>query len=380
MNNFLETMIRISTNLVEDMNNGTNNPENILENFIRMSYLDYCLMINPRMYETFVYDNNENIEILRRKLDRRDDIEQKIILINAEKEKIIRYLESDEISDEIAISNKPIPEFFELMKGKYEQAQNDPDMRDIFDDDEGKQLKIKSDIFIENADKFLKVKTVEEVELPEIFINQPQLRNFTSPDEILKELKEQNLDDLSNFIPLNFSQFGAIKQIGIQEILDESFKLLYIHSQEKYFELLRAEEKKLKEEYGLVVTEEIIDINEKTYNVNLEDDNSDFGNTITIDLPNFPRIKNRRNGDGLTCLSRERTALLVDTLREVNVFLKDDLQPNINTAKAVQVLTGFSYNKLRTDLTAIPSKEDLLATQQILQKSIDLIIKQLKKR
>jgi hypothetical protein len=60
--------------------------------------------------------------------------------------------------------------------------------------------------------------------------------------------------------------------------------------------------------------------------------------------------------------------------------LNEDLQTNTNVAKAVQALTGFSSNRLRTDLTAIPLKEDLLATQKILQDSIDLIVRQLNKR
>ncbi|MDH4459814.1 MAG: hypothetical protein QE277_00215 [Flectobacillus sp.] len=376
MNNLVELMVRSATNWTDDVNNGVTNPEDILKNFMQMSYLDYCLIINPRMYETFVYDNNENIEILRRKLDRRDDIEQKIVLIKAEKEKIIKYLESDEISETIAMINKPLTIFFELMKRKYEQVQNDPDIRDSFNDNEGKEL----NIFIENADKFLKVKNVEEIGLPKILANQPQLLNLSSPDEILKELSEQKLDDLTQFIPISFSELEEIKQIDNEKILDETFKLLYIHSQEQYFEMLRVEEKRIKEDYSLIDTEETIDTNEGTSNVPLEDDKSDLGNTITIDLPNFPRAKNRKNGDNLTCLSREATAVLIDTLREAKAFLDEEFQSNINIAKAVQVLTGFSYNRLRTDLTAISSKKELLATQEILQKSIHLINKRLAKK
>ena len=104
------------------------------------------------------------------------------------------------------------------------------------------------------------------------------------------------------------------------------------------------------------------------------------GTEIKINLPNLPRAKNRKNGDGLTCLSREQTALLIDTLREINVILKEEFQYNTNVAKAVQVLTGYSHNKLRTALTAPHKKEDLIATQEILQKAIDLINKHLKKK
>lgn len=107
---------------------------------------------------------------------------------------------------------------------------------------------------------------------------------------------------------------------------------------------------------------------------------SQDNNTITIGLPNFPRTNSRRKNDELTYLSRERTALLIDILREVNVFLKEDFQSNVNVAKAIQVLTGYTHNKLRTDLTAIPANEDLVATKEILQKSINLIDNQLKKR
>ena len=116
----------------------------------------------------------------------------------------------------------------------------------------------------------------------------------------------------------------------------------------------------------------IIDI-EKTEDIENE-------GTIIIDLPKFPRAKFRTKNDDLTCLTRYRTALLVDTLRQVKVFLSEDFQPNIHVAKAIQVLTGYSHNKLRTDLTAVHEKEDLIATQEILQKAIDLITKQLKNK
>lgn len=120
------------------------------------------------------------------------------------------------------------------------------------------------------------------------------------------------------------------------------------------------------------IEEVIIDI-EKTEDIENE-------GTITIDLPKFPRAKFRTKTDDLTCLTRERTALLVDTLRQVKVFLSEDIQPNTHAAKAIQVLTGYSHNKLRTDLTANYKKEDLVATQEILQKAIDLINKKLKKK
>lgn len=364
MNNLFGTLLNMSLGLVEDVKNGIIKDEDIFERFTNMSYLDYCKMLNPRMYETFGYDNNENIEMLRKKLDRRDDIDQKRILIQAEKDKIIKYLESDEISEELAIFNKPIPDFFEFMKIKYEQAQNDPEMRDIFDDEDGQKLKSRAEIFIESADKFLNVGAFEEIELPVFFTENPQLRDLTSPDKILLELDKHNINDLTKFIPLNFSKLEGVELIQIPEIMDNSFKILQIHSQEQYYELLRIEERKL------------IGEAESSEHVSRE--------STKKEILKIPITIERGNTDTYTKLTVSQTAILFDYLSEAEATFSEtkhnEYLKKINKAKAIQVLTGYRFGSITDSMEANTQKKkatDIREVRKIIEKIKELIIRDL---
>jgi hypothetical protein len=110
-------------------------------------------------------------------------------------------------------------------------------------------------------------------------------------------------------------------------------------------------------------------------------DNSDK-NFQTIDIK-IPKIKVRRKDDTFTSLSAEQTAILFHYLKTKKVILNDkNLQPDTEIAKAIKILTGYSDNTIRQNLTKSKqkeeiSKDDLIVTQKILKEIITLINKDL---
>lgn len=90
----------------------------------------------------------------------------------------------------------------------------------------------------------------------------------------------------------------------------------------------------------------------------------------------------RRKNDEITVLSQLETTLFINYLREINVFysLNDERLNAINCAKALQVLTGFSHNKTRTELSSFSkNKSELVAIRRVLENLLKLIEKDLGK-
>lgn len=88
----------------------------------------------------------------------------------------------------------------------------------------------------------------------------------------------------------------------------------------------------------------------------------------------------RRRDDQLTKLNQEQTVLLAIYLKEAGAFLRDDLLPATETARAFELLTGYSYNTLRQDIGKyfdFENKENLTKLQNLLNNVNALIEKRM---
>lgn len=92
----------------------------------------------------------------------------------------------------------------------------------------------------------------------------------------------------------------------------------------------------------------------------------------------IPKPKIRTQGDNLTRLVVEDTALLFDYLRELNATLSQELVSNQSTSKAIEALTGFS-SKTIADLlgTNKYSSQSKRKVRQLLKDILSLIDKEL---
>ena len=108
----------------------------------------------------------------------------------------------------------------------------------------------------------------------------------------------------------------------------------------------------------------------------LEDNKGKNLKTIAIKRPN---IKQRSKDDTLTTLTNDQTALLFHYLKRSSVILKDKtLQTDLEIAKGISIMTGYSENSLRQGLSKAKktdeiNKEDLFVTQKKLKEIIRLI-------
>ena len=85
---------------------------------------------------------------------------------------------------------------------------------------------------------------------------------------------------------------------------------------------------------------------------------------------------NRRAEDNITTLNREQTILLIQYLKQVGVFLKDEYLTDLDAGKAFELLTGYSQNTLRQDLGKFyqfENKENLKRLHQTFSQVIHLI-------
>jgi hypothetical protein len=90
---------------------------------------------------------------------------------------------------------------------------------------------------------------------------------------------------------------------------------------------------------------------------------------------------NRRAEDNVTSLNREQTILLIQYLKEVGVFLKDEYLTDLDAGKAFELLTGYSQNTLRQDLGKFyqfQNKENLKKLHQTFSLLIQQVEMQLK--
>jgi hypothetical protein len=77
----------------------------------------------------------------------------------------------------------------------------------------------------------------------------------------------------------------------------------------------------------------------------------------------------RDASDNLTCLNQEQTALLIYFLQKQRVFLKDEYLTATEAGKAFEILTGYSQNTLRMNLSKyllLQNKENLTALDTVL--------------
>lgn len=91
----------------------------------------------------------------------------------------------------------------------------------------------------------------------------------------------------------------------------------------------------------------------------------------------------RQQGDRLTALSQEQTALLISYLQKGNVTFKGDYLTNTQAAQAFELLTGYSSEKLRKvltreELTRISDKRNLTAMHETLTKLAILVNQDIK--
>jgi len=73
----------------------------------------------------------------------------------------------------------------------------------------------------------------------------------------------------------------------------------------------------------------------------------------------------REAHDKLTCLSQEQTALLMYYLQQERVFLKDEYLKNIEAGKAFEILTGYSQNTLRQELSNAKDYQNKINLKEI---------------
>lgn len=92
-----------------------------------------------------------------------------------------------------------------------------------------------------------------------------------------------------------------------------------------------------------------------------------------------PRIKRTKN-DNITKLSLEQTALLIYFLRQSKIILGESYLPKTGAAEAIEILTGYSKNTLRPELSDLSfNKENLSELQKAVSELNSLIQKELKK-
>jgi hypothetical protein len=93
-------------------------------------------------------------------------------------------------------------------------------------------------------------------------------------------------------------------------------------------------------------------------------------------LQSIAGVANRSKGklkrdasDNLTCLNQEQTVLLIYFLQKQRVFLKDEYLTAVEAGRAFEILTGYSQNTLRMNLSKyllLQNKENLTALDTIL--------------
>lgn len=89
---------------------------------------------------------------------------------------------------------------------------------------------------------------------------------------------------------------------------------------------------------------------------------------------NRQALVKRRKNDGFTCLSMEESLALLRLLREYNFILKDEFMTNDLAAYAFHLLSGYSKNTLRQDLSKPYYHKEPLKT---LQERLKMLVHQI---
>ena len=332
---FSKDSFNVSEDLLSLIMNIMLNGDDVSQLF-EMSYLDYCKLQNTAIYKSFEIDNQESWETLERKLNRRDDINQKIELIKAETDKLLSYLESDTIAEQINLFNKPLNDLFSYFQTKSLQIQNDPEMREIIESNGGLAQNLQS---IGNN-----IKAVSDIKSSNDNLEELHIDENLTKDELKKELENK---DIFEFAPNTIS---GTEPSDIQNTKDGTYKTLFIHSQEQYYELLKTKERQLKGEVN-----------------------------TSLEMPES-RIR-RSNNDNLTSLSLEQTIFLFSILQEAKVVFNEKFYlSSFKFANSINMLTGYNTQNLRVANSEKDTitKFDKIVVQKKVQEILTLINSHLK--
>jgi len=192
-----------------------------------------------------------------------------------------------------------------------------------------------------------------------------------------KENDYTPITKLFNFLAEKYrNRYSPFKFAGFQNFYDKELALTIKGIIEKK-QTLTTEDFLTEEEFesflGFVnhflnVKKEYLLLEEPTENT-LNGNKTANGKTIIINLPKVKREKN----DSLTALNQEETALLAYYLQNNRVIIKDNVWvPNKAIASAFSILTGFSENTLRMNLSNFPAKLDSVPKERF-RKILSLI-------
>lgn len=133
---------------------------------------------------------------------------------------------------------------------------------------------------------------------------------------------------------------------------------------------------------GVIIPEKVVATIQEWIDVKTGQQKKELGDVGDSSLSGKKRGRiNRRAEDNITSLNREQTILLIQYLKEVGVFLKDEYLTDLDAGKAFELLTGYSQNTLRQDLGKFyqfQNKENLKKLHQIFSQVIHQIEAQLK--
>lgn len=338
---FSKDSFKVSEDFLSLIMNIMLNGDDISQLF-EMSYLDYCKLQNATIYKSFEIDNQESWETLERKLNRRDDINQKKELIKAETDKLLSYLESDSIAEQINLFNKPFSDLLSYFQNKSLQIQNDPEMREIIESNDSLAPNLQS--IGNNIKAVSDIKSSNDIQSSNDNLEELHIDENLTKDELKEELENK---DIFKFAP---NTIIGTEPSDIQNTKDATYTILFIHSQEQYYELLKTKERQLKGEV----------------NISLE----------------MPESKIRRsNNDNLTSLSLEQTIFLFSILQEAKIVFNEKFYlPSFKFASSINMLTGYNTQNLRVANSKKDtiSKFDKIVVQKKVQEILTLINSHLK--
>ncbi|MHB8259993.1 MAG: hypothetical protein ACYDCN_05110 [Bacteroidia bacterium] len=107
------------------------------------------------------------------------------------------------------------------------------------------------------------------------------------------------------------------------------------------------------------------------------------GKNPIIEKTGKKRKINRNPNDKMTCLSQEQTSLLVYFLQQGRVFLNENYLDDKEIGSAIQILTGYSENTLRTSIGGISKIHSIVNLKEIdkllegIKKTVEQAIKEL---
>lgn len=312
----LEKIIDVNSfkNFIEPQFKGINSLEDLLLKASSIKLLDFFQNAFQPEYNLQEIWHKDEIAQIQRKLER-------CVTINQKKS----YLESKLNEQEILFEEH---EYFEMIED-LKDANFMELIRKITPIKNG--IKKTSRWLESNEDERAFLSLIEEIpnQLPSI--------------DVLNTLTLQKIRGYILSRPALYNMFQKFMRFKRGEIspskllLDIISDIFSIHYAIKLNIYLRKEYQKLlpKNEYQLV---EVV-----------EEQNQQEGKKTEI---GFPKIKQRIANDGITSLSVNQTALFFNMLREKKIIFKDEsYQSKENIYKAIQVLTGYNKQNIKTAMS-----------------------------